>query len=287
MKVIDLQTQMTTEKGALWPREAKAFFEASFKTKIPYYQSEEEMIQYFRDVEAGVILVTPASGKTDFGEIRDIHDYVGQLKKDYPDVVVGFWVGLNPKLSITKRLRELERCIKDLGAVGFYYTGDLGLGIPANDKLVYPFYDLCMEAGVPAKTSVGHTAASAGTPGGGGIRLKHENPIPVIDDIAAEFPDLTIIGAHCPWPFHNEMISVMLHKANAYCELHGWSPKYFPEEIKREIRGRLKHKLMFGSDYPFFSFERLYQDWEAEGYKPEVLENIFIKNAQRVFKLVP
>ncbi|MDY6881940.1 MAG: amidohydrolase family protein [Desulfatiglans sp.] len=284
MKVIDVQAQMTTRKGALFP-DKKDFFETSFKTKIPYFQTEEEMMGYYRSVDASVILVTPAGNKTDMGELRDVNDYVGQLKKDYPDVVAGFWVGFHPDLGIHQCLKELERCIKDLGAVGYYHMADLGAGIPANDPRNYPLYGLCQEAGAVIKTSIGHTAAGAGLPGGGGVRLKHERPIPVLDDIAVDFPDLSIIGAHCPWPFQNEMISVMLHKANVYCDLHGWSPKYFPPEIKKEVNGRLKHKFFFGSDYPFLYFDRLYEDWESEGYRPEALENVYYKNAQKVFKL--
>ena len=38
-RVIDVQTQMTTEKGALWPIEMKEMFEITFKHKIPYYQT--------------------------------------------------------------------------------------------------------------------------------------------------------------------------------------------------------------------------------------------------------
>ena len=132
---------------------------------------------------------------------------------------------------------------------------------------------------------MGHTALGAGTPGGSGRHLKHERPIPVLDDVAADFPDLIVMGAHCPWPFHNEMISVMVHKTNVYCDLHGWSPKYFPAELKREINGRLRSRFLFGSDYPFFEYERLFRDWESEGYKPEVLEGVYYKNAQRVFGL--
>lgn len=281
MKVIDVQTQMTTEKGALWPLSLKEFFEASFKTKIPYYQSEEEMMNGFREAEARVILVPPAWGKQDLGEIRAAHDYVGQLKKDYPDVVYSFWVSPAPGVNIIKWIRELERCIKDLGSTGIYYNG-FSTGIPANDKFLYPFYDLCQEAGVPARISVGHTAAGAGTPGGMGIHLRTENPI-YIDDVAADFPSLNIIATHCPWPYHNEMISIMLHKANVYNDLHGWLPRYFPPEIKREINGRLKNKFLFGSDFPFFTYQRLYDDWESQDYKPEVLENVYYRNAQRVF----
>ena len=281
MKVIDVQTQMTTEKGALWPLSLKDFFEASFKTKIPYYQSEEEMMNGFREAEARVILIPPTWGKQDPGEVRAAHDYVGQLKKDYPDVVYSFWVSPAPGVNIIKWIRELERCIKDLGSTGVYYNG-FSTGIPANDKFMYPFYDLCQEAGVPARISVGHTAAGAGTPGGMGIHLRTENPI-YIDDVAADFPSLNVIATHCPWPYHNEMISIMLHKANVYNDLHGWLPRYFPPEIKREINGRLKNKFLFGSDFPFFTYQRLYEDWEAQDYKPEVLENVYYRNAQRVF----
>jgi predicted TIM-barrel fold metal-dependent hydrolase len=55
--------------------------------------------------------------------------------------------------------------------------------------------------------------------------------------------------------------------------------------MKREINGRLQDKFMFGSDYPIIPHKRLFQDWESEGYKPEVLEKIFWKNAQRILKL--
>lgn len=35
---------------------------------------------------------------------------------------------------------------------------------------------------------------------------------------------------------------------------------------------------MFGSDYPYFSYDRLFPDWEAEGFKPQVMEKVFYKN---------
>ena len=155
-------------------------------------------------------------------------------------------------------------------------------GIPANDKLYWPFYELLTEAGVPVKISVGITAIGQGTRGGGGVHLAYENPIPYIDDVAIAFPDLNIVAAHCPWPFHNEMIAVLVHKANVYNELHGWSPKYFPAELKREINGRLQDRFMFGSDFPWFFHERLFRDWEAEGYKAEVMEKVYYQNAQTV-----
>jgi hypothetical protein len=40
---------------------------------------------------------------------------------------------------------------------------------------------------------------------------------------------------------------------------------------------------MFGADYPLFRYERLVADWQAEGYKEEILEKIFYRNAERFF----
>jgi len=42
---------------------------------------------------------------------------------------------------------------------------------------------------------------------------------------------------------------------------------------------------MFGTDYPWFSYERLFKDWEDEGYKPEILEKVYHKNVRRILGL--
>lgn len=80
------------------------------------------------------------------------------------------------------------------------------------------------------------------------------------------------------------MTSVLLHHPNVYNEQHGWSPKYFNDDFKREMNSRIADKVMFGTDYPLFSYEKLFKDWEAQNFKPEVLEKVYWKNAQRVFE---
>jgi predicted TIM-barrel fold metal-dependent hydrolase len=152
--------------------------------------------------------------------------------------------------------------------------------------LYFPFYNQCIEAGAPALLYVGMTGLGAGLPGGGGYPLDYFRPIPYIDDVAAQFPDLTIIASHPAWPWHNEMIAVLLHKPNVYNDLHGWSPKYFPSELKREINGRLQDRFLFGADYPMFNHDRLFSDWEAQSYRAEVMEKLFVKNAQRILNQV-
>ncbi|MDY6855456.1 MAG: amidohydrolase family protein [Thermodesulfobacteriota bacterium] len=282
MKLIDLQTQMTTEKGALFSKDLKDFFEMTFKTTIPYYQTEDEMMNVFSEAGVKVILCVPEP--QNFDDMAAMGDYIAELKSGYPDVVYGSWAPYNFSkfTDIDKYVVELDKYIDKAKSFGIFYYG-AATGVPANDERFFPIYQLCNDKKVPIKISVGHTAMGAGTPGGSGIQLGTERPIPNIDDVAAKFPELTIIAAHCPWPFHSEMISVLVHKANVYNEVHGWLPKYFPEELKKEINSRCKTKIMFGSDYPFFSFDRIIKGWEDEGYKPEVIENVFYKNAERAF----
>jgi predicted TIM-barrel fold metal-dependent hydrolase len=42
---------------------------------------------------------------------------------------------------------------------------------------------------------------------------------------------------------------------------------------------------MFGSDYPVLGYERLFRDWEAEGYPAEVLEKVYRLNARRILNI--
>lgn len=65
----------------------------------------------------------------------------------------------------------------------------------------------------------------------------------------------------------------------------GWAPKYFPAQLKTDIRGRLKDKIMFGSDYPSIPHQRLFREWDELGYSDDVKERIFHANAERVLGL--
>ncbi|HCX89931.1 MAG: amidohydrolase [Deltaproteobacteria bacterium CG12_big_fil_rev_8_21_14_0_65_43_10] len=284
MSAIDMQTCTSTKEGiGRMIRDDGILKELTqyFRSPGDYFKTEEEFIQGLRENDVQTVTCSGTwkfMGWTDFDLIKERNNYLGHLIKDYPDAVLSAWVSLDSDWGL-KGLRELERCIKDLGTYGIAVCGSMS-NTPANDESFYPFYELCIEANVPVKIWVGHIAVQ-----GRGLRLWTENPIPNVDDVAADFPELKIICAHHPWPFHNEMASVLIHHPNVYNEQHGWSPKYFPETFKKDINSRLQDKIVFGSDYPYFSYKRLFPDWEAEGFKPEVLEKVFHKNAERVLGL--
>ena len=108
------------------------------------------------------------------------------------------------------------------------------------------------------------TAASApGMRGGGGVRLKYGNPM-YIDDVAVDFPDMPIIMAHPSFPWQDEAISICLHKPQVYIDLSGWSPKDFSPTLVQYANTLLKHKVMFGSDYPWITPDRWLADFDED-----------------------
>jgi predicted TIM-barrel fold metal-dependent hydrolase len=107
----------------------------------------------------------------------------------------------------------------------------------------------------------------------------------LIDDVAADFPDLTVILAHPSVPWQDEAISMATHKANVFIDLSGWSPRYFPPQLVRAARSYLADKVMFGSDYPVIDPERWMTDFAELDISDEAREKIFKDNAARVLGL--
>jgi len=144
-----------------------------------------------------------------------------------------------------------------------------------------PLYEVLQELGAIALFHSGQTGIGAGTPGGGGIRLKYANPL-ALDDVAADFPDLKIVIAHPSFPWQDEALAIATHKPLVYIDLSGWSPKYFPPAVVQYANTLLQDRVLFGTDYPVISPERWLRDFEAAPFKDEVRPKILLENARRL-----
>ena len=211
------------------------------------------------------------------------NDYVTGLRDRFPDTIVGVWGSVDPHKG-EHAIADAVRAVKQLGVIGFHFHPICG-NFAVDDDALYPLWETIDDLGVPVLIDVGTTGMGAGAPGGLGRRISLSRPLPALDNLAAAFPDLTIIAAHPGWPWVDEMIAVALHKGNVFWELSGWAPKYFPEALRREISGRLRHKIMFGSDYPSLTHARLIDEWQSLGYPDDVLQSVFAGNAERILGL--
>ena len=67
--------------------------------------------------------------------------------------------------------------------------------------------------------------------------------------------------------------------------MSGWAPGYLPSEVKREIGKRLNAQTLFGSDYPFFSLDRWFDEFDELGLSDEATRAILHDNAARLLGL--
>ena len=210
------------------------------------------------------------------------NEYVAGMWKRHPDRIIQAWAAVDP-FKGEAAIAEARRAIDELGMLGFHFHPIMG-HFAVDDRRLYPLWETINALKVPVMIDVGTTGMGAGTPGGMGARIRHAHPL-ALDELAADFPDLTLIAAHPGWPWVDEMTAVALHKGNVFWEMSGWAPKYFPAQLKVDMRARLQDKIMFGSDYPSLPYARILREWDELGYKPEIMEKIFHANAERILGL--
>lgn len=180
-------------------------------------------------------------------------------------------------------VRRVGELVDDYGVCGFKFHPSLQAFEP-NDRRFYPIYEAIASSGVPALFHTGQTGLGSALPGGHGIKLRYSDPM-LLDDVAADFPNLTIVMAHPAVPWVDAQIAIASHKANCYIDLSGWSPKYFPPQLVRAISRQLRTKALFGTDHPYISLQRWRSDFDALGVDPDVLPLVLKENALRVLGL--
>jgi predicted TIM-barrel fold metal-dependent hydrolase len=197
------------------------------------------------------------------------------LAAEHPDVLIPF--GSVDPHDGPDAVALARTLVEDHGAKGFKFHPSMQAFAP-NDEAFYPLYAAIEELGVPALFHTGQTGIGAGLPGGRGIKLRYSDPM-LLDDVAADFPGLTIVLAHPSVPWQDSAISIATHKENVYIDLSGWSPKYFPSQLVRAANSFLRKKVLFGSDYPLITPERWIADFDTLEIKPEIRPLIMKENA--------
>jgi len=241
---------------------------------------EEDVIKDFTGAGVEAVLVA-LDLETTIKTPPVTNEYVHAMWKRHPERIIQCWGALEP--SKKDVLDEAKKAVKQLGFLGFHFH-PIMQHFAADDRRYYPMFELIDELKAAVMIDVGTTGMGAGMPGGHGAVIRHAHPAG-IDRLAADFPNLKIVMAHPGWPWVDETTAVALHKGNVYWEMSGWAPKYFPGNLKVDIRGRLQDKIMFGSDYPSMPYARILKEWQELGYSDAVMEKIFHQNAERILGL--
>jgi uncharacterized protein len=246
----------------------------------PHHPTVPEIAEHYRAQKMAAVVFTVDSELTT-GHPTLSNEEIAQAAAEHPDVLIPFG-SIDPARG-DAGIRAARRLVEEHGVRGFKFHPSIQAFEP-NDRRHYPLWAELEALGVPALFHTGQTGIGSGLPGGRGIKLRYSDPM-LLDDVAADFPGLTVIMAHPSVPWQDAAIAVAQHKANVYIDLSGWSPKYFPPQLVRAANTMLKSKVLFGSDYPLLSPERWIADFAKLEIKEDVRPLIMKDNAVRALGL--
>jgi predicted TIM-barrel fold metal-dependent hydrolase len=253
---------------------------AYFKAGADRAPTLEQIAAYYRQRDMAAVVFTVDAG-TARGHAPLSSVEIAQGAAAHADVLIPF--GSVDPLRGSEAIDQARRLVEEHGVRGFKFHPSLQAFWP-NDPQHYPLWQTLAELGVVALFHTGQTGIGAGMPGGYGLKLRYSDPM-LLDDVAADFPDLTLILAHPSVPWVDSSLSIATHKANVYLDLSGWSPKYFPPQLVRQAGSLLRHKMLFGTDFPLLTPDRWLADFAGLDVKDEARPLILKDNAVRLLGL--
>lgn len=202
------------------------------------------------------------------------NDEVASFVAQHPDRLVG--VASVDLARPMDAVRELRRCVRELGFRALRIVPWLW-GLPPDDRRYYPLYAECIELDVPFCLQVGHTGPLLSSETG--------RPIPYLENVALEFPELRIVAGHIGAPWTQEIISLATKFTNLYVDTSAYKATRYPADFVEFMRGRGARKVMFGTNYPMLTASACLEGLEALGLDEESQRLFLSGNAERVFKL--
>lgn len=202
------------------------------------------------------------------------NEEVRHLVASHPDRFVGI-ASVNLAKPI-EAIHELRKCVREYGFKGLRIVPWLW-NLPPNDRHYYPLYAECIELGIPFCLQVGHTGPLCPSEPG--------RPIPYLDEVALDFPDLKIVAGHIGYPWTQEMIALATKYPNVYIDTSAYAAHRYPHEIVQFLKGRGREKVLFGTNYPMLTAQQCLEHIETLELPDEISELFFYKNAESVFSL--
>lgn len=202
------------------------------------------------------------------------NDHVAALVSAHPDRFVGVAaVDLHRPMEA---VRELRRCVRELGFRALRLLPWLWK-LPPNDRRYYPLYAECVELGIPFCLQVGHAGPLYPSEPG--------RPIPYLDEVALDFPELTIVGGHIGYPWTVEMIALATKYPNVHIDTSAYKASRYPRELVEYMRGHGKKKVLFGSNFPMITPTECLAELDGLGLPDDARALFLGGNAKRVFRL--
>lgn len=200
------------------------------------------------------------------------NDEVAAWVGGHPDRFVG--VGSVDLRRPVAAVREVRRCVEELGFKAIRQLPWLWER-PPDDRLFYPVYVACVELGVPFCCQVGHTGPL--------MPSEYGRPIPYLDRVALDFPELTIVGGHVGYPWTDEMIALATKYPNVHIDTSAYKPSRLPPQLVSYMRAHGRKKVLYGSNWPMIAPKACLDQVDDLGLDDEARQLFLHDNAARVF----
>ncbi|MFI5366355.1 MAG: amidohydrolase family protein [Candidatus Binatia bacterium] len=181
-------------------------------------------------------------------------------------------------------VRQVEYWVRERGFKGLSLRPFM-IGLPADDRHYYPFYEKCVELDIPLNI---HASANWTTCRPSDLGHPHH-----FDVVACDFPELKLILSHAGYPWVLEACLLAWKHPNVYLELAAHRPKYFTapgagwEPLLRYGQTTIQDKVLYGSGA--FLIGRppaeLLAEFRALPIKPAVMEKWLWRNAAALLRL--
>lgn len=192
--------------------------------------------------------------------------------QQYPDRF-GLSVRIDAEQGM-RAVRHLEHMVRNDGARALRIVPYRD-GKRASHRSYFPLYAKCIELAIPVTVTVGMPLVQRrGT-------VQHPKHL---DKVCAFFPELVIVSAHGGAPWTALLVQLLRTWPNLYHMISAYPPSRYPPELvayANTKRGRMK--MLYASDYPLLTFERVRRELPTCGIGDDVMPWFTRNNAERLF----
>lgn len=269
-KIIDVWMQHPTKRHANHPM----FDSLKRWTKGTYVDKDPPLEWTIAAMDEGGVDKGLICSWQSASEVLISNEEVADWVEKYPDRFIG--IASVPLNKPVQAVRELRTWVRDYGFKGLRIVQWLW-NLPTTHAYYYPLFVECVQLDIPVCLQVGHTGPLMPSEVG--------RPIPYIDQIALDFPDLKIVCGHIGYPWTTEMIAVATKHQNVYIDTSAYTANRYPLELVNYMKKHGQNKVMFGTNYPMINPAKCLESLEQLGLGENIKEKFLYQNALRVFQL--
>ncbi len=239
---------------AIWERSARIKPEKSLREMAKervYITDDPDGAKLLQRMEKAGIDVTVACPIDVMEDSRDEEAILAEnkacanLERRNPGKIIAF-ASIDPRRKNAPQL--LKRCVEEYSMKGLKWHPDYSNFYP-NSPEAYEMLEVAQELRIPLLT---HTGCMWGQ-----SRGKFTHPL-LLDEVALDFPELTIVAAHTGHLLWRDWCAASYFKRNLYGDLAEWNIlavgqyEFFCRFLREVIDISGADRILFGSDGPWF-----------------------------------